>query len=288
MNKIIVLITIFIISFLSSTAQEGLNVWTDFIEQLKSDKISPEQIKPIEELGAEYIPTLLSFLDSLRVQASEEDWLVVPEIITQNDKLLFIVPWSTRYNKVTYCLTFLIDDTKWYFQHLEGIFIRLDKYGDLPASKFPDIEETQKTWMRQEIFWSYIVLNFYLPLSKEHGEQYALNLLKDGGGYNVSAKTWVPFLPDHKAFILYLCWEQANLGGNDVTLVKLNDNEAILDIGSYYFALYRITGHLRNQITFDEYQSIFETIWFDRAKYAGWNLDIEYGKDYVVRFRFTR
>ncbi|MCX6567163.1 MAG: hypothetical protein NTW38_12225 [Candidatus Aminicenantes bacterium] len=42
-------------------------------------------------------------------------------------------------------------------------------------------------------------------LSREKGKDYLANLLRDGAGYYLSAKAWVPFLPPERAFILYLC-----------------------------------------------------------------------------------
>jgi len=288
MKKIIITVFIFISSAGICKPQDKEAIWSEFITQLKNREITLDKIRPMDELGDNFKPVLLGFLDSLRVQASEEDWEVLPEIIDQDDKLLFIFPWSTRFDKTDYCLTFSLEGSDWYIQHLEAIFLRLDRYGDLPVSEFPDIDDRTKTWIRQETYWSYIIINFYLPLSKKYGKQYALSLLKDGGGYYVAAKTWVPFMPEHKAFILYLCWEQSNLRGNDITLLSLNDSEAVLEMGSYFFALYGVTSHMRNLVSFEEYKEIFETIWHDRAKYAGWELKIDYGDNYTVRFNFTR
>jgi hypothetical protein len=130
-------------------------------------------------------------------------------------------------------------------------------------------------------------LNIYLPISEEKGKEYALNLLKDGAGYFVGAKTWVPFTSPAKAFILYLCWEQANLRGNNVTLVKLSDSQAIVQMETKFFDLYFTATHLKPMISIQDYKRIFETIWQDRAKNAGWNLDIKYSTDYKVVLYFT-
>lgn len=165
---------------------------------------------------------------------------------------------------------------------MEYIFIRLDKISELPTSEFPDISEEQKAWAREEIFWSNMINMFYNPLVKEKGKKAVLGLFKDGGGYFMGAKTWVPFVPPHKAFIYYLCWEQAHLRGNPVTLVHLSESEAIVEIQSIYFALYRNTSHMRQKISFEDYRQIFETIWQDRAMKANWNLKIEYEGDHVI------
>jgi len=128
----------------------------------------------------------------------------------------------------------------------------------------------------------------YNTLSEEKGKDYALSIFLDGAGYYLAAQVWVPFYPPWRAFILYLCWEQANLRHNKVTLEKLEDNQAIVKFdGLHYFALYVRTAHLKRQISLENYIKIFETIWHDRAKNAGWNLKIE-GEGKQVTFYFTR
>jgi hypothetical protein len=286
--KRVILFVFIICSANQLKAQTPEQIWDDFKDKLKNDRISLEMIKPMEELGDEFKPVLLSFLDSLRIQASDIDWIRKPEIISQGNKILYIIPWTTRFDTANYCLTLRIIDSKWYFEHIESIFIRLDKYEPLPKSTFPDIAEYQKAWMREENFWSYIIINFYLPISKNYGQTYALDLLKDGAGYNVAAKAWVPFLPDHKAFILYLCWEQSKLRGNNVTLNILDENESEVTIESQYLAIYYNSGHMRNVISIEEYKTIFETIWKDRTKYSGWNIKIDYINNYTARLLFER
>jgi hypothetical protein len=250
--------------------------------------MTPDRIKPLDQLGDNFKPILLGYLDTIRVQSSPNDWKGVPEIIKIDNRIQFIVPWTERGQMINYCFSFVILDSKWFFQHLETIFIRLDKLPPLPVSSFPDISEAQKVWAREEIYWSFIVLNIYLPISEEKGKEYALNLLKDGVGYFVGAKAWVPFTSSPKAFILYLCWEQANLRGNHVTLVKLSDSQAIVQMETKFFELYFTAGHLKPRISIEDYKRIFETIWQDRAKNAGWNLDIRYSPDYKVVLYFTR
>jgi hypothetical protein len=247
-----------------------------------------ERIRPLAQLGDKYKPVLLGYLDSLRAWASPADWEITPEMIRVDDRIQYVVPWSERNQRVTYCFSFLTEGSQWYFQHLETIFIRLDTISHYPASTFPDVSERQKIWAREEIYWSFIVLNIYLPVTADRGKEAALNLFKDGSGYFVGARIWVPFVAPHKAFVLYLCWEQANLRGNEVTLVELQDNEAIVRLNTHFFALYTIATHLRPVISLADYKQIFETIWQDRASNAGWNLNIQYLPEYEVTFQLTR
>jgi hypothetical protein len=144
--------------------------------------------------------------------------------------------------------------------------------------------------MREEMYWSKIILNFFIPLAQEKGKNFVFNLLKDGAGYFVAAKTWVPFVPSHRAFILWLCWDQAHLKGNRVTLEKLSDHEALIRMQTHFFWIYKAAAHLKPNIPFVDYRQMFETIWQDRAKNAGWNLEITYSDDECLEcvFRFTR
>lgn len=276
-------ILLILIAPVSSHNQNELKIWKEFVSLLKENKINLEHIRPTSPLTKE---SQLQLLNSFRDTVWEE-WEVEPEIVRYENLVTFIVTLK----QWTYTFNFLVEDSKWYFRHLEGIFIRLDKIRSLPASKFPDLPESQKDWARDEIRISEYVRLFNV-LSKEKGKEYAFELFKNiignGIGYLLGAKTWVPFFPPHRAFILYLCWEQANLRGNKVTLVKLTDNEAIVRFDeTNYFNLYVRTTHLKKQISIEDYARIFEDIWQARADSAGWNLKIE-GKGKQITFYFTR
>lgn len=268
----------------SSHNQDELKIWKEFVSLLKENKINLEHIRPTSPLTKE---SQLQLLNSFRANAVWEEWEVEPEIVRYENLVTFIVTLK----QWTYTFNFLVEDTKWYFRHLEGIFIRLDKIRSLPASKFPDLSESLKDWARDEIRISEYVRLFNV-LSEEKGKEYAFDLFKNiignGIGYFLAAKAWVPFFPPPRAFILFLCWEQANLRGNKVTLVKLTDNEAIVRFDeTNYFNLYVRTTHLKKQISFEDYARIFEDIWQVRADSAGWNLKIE-GKGKQITFYFTR
>jgi len=128
-------------------------------------------------------------------------------------------------------------------------------------------------------------VSLYTSLAAEKGEAAALAWFRDGAGYALAARTWIPFVAPASAFILYLCWEQANLRGNDVVLERLDDDSAVVRIRPLWFQLYERTGHLKVQITRDAYRALYESRWRDRAAAAGWDVDIEYsGGDCIFRF----
>jgi len=288
MKKKISLITLILLlaSTSSFPTQNTYKIWQEFVSLFKNGQLAPEHIRPHKEFPREQ---LMDMLNRFRPQIPWHEMETEPETIVYENQLNFLVPLTTTEGgKYTYCFSFILEGEKWYFQHLEGIFIRLDKIGSIPTSKFPDLPEQQKAWMRQEGYWSKMVWLFNTT-SKNSGKQAAFNIFPDGMGYFLAAKIWVPFVPPSKAFILYLCWEQAKLIGNNVTLEKLAAKEALVKIESIYFALYKRTAHLKTQIEFEDYKKIFETIWNDRALSAGWNLKIEYDFDKSeCLFHFTR
>ena len=106
----------------------------------------------------------------------------------------------------------------------------------------------------------------------------------------MGAKTWVRFVPPHKAVILYLCWEQNRLRNNYVILEKLTDDDALVRLQTHFFFLYKRTSHLKTWISLEVYRNIFETIWHSRASAAGWNLTITFEDPECLKcvFHFTK
>jgi len=269
-------------------AQNELKIWKEFVAALKNNALSPDRIRLIEPMTQDMIQETLR---RFRGDAVWSEWEAEPEIIRADPQLNFIIPLKGKLGtRTNYCFMFVVEKNHWYFRSVEAIFIRLDKIGSLPASTFPDISERQKAWAREEIYWSEQVRLFNL-LAKEKGKEFAFDWVKkgigNGIGYLLGAETWVPFVSPSKAFILYLCWEQANLRGNDVVLEKLDDHEALLKITPLYFALYQTASHLKRQISLEDYIRIFETIWQERSDKAGWNLKIE-GQGRICIFHFTK
>jgi hypothetical protein len=257
--------------------QDPAGVWDEFVAALKKGEVTAERIRP-------YYPDLekplLGYLVEMREKASWEEWSIPEETRRVGNRVHVLIPLTFDNSRATYCFTFIVEGGKWYFQHLEAITIRLDKIGPLPASTFPDVDEEIKAHIREEIRWSREIRLFYL-LAQEKGKDFAFDFFKEGNGYFLAARTWVPFVEPRKAFILYMCWEQANLRGNEVVLEKFDDDEALVRMKTHYFRLYQVTAHLRQWISFEDYKRLFETIWQDCARAAGWKLRIEYiDKDY--------
>jgi len=268
-------------------AAEDLAIWKDFVSAMKAGGPPPERINPYYE---DLRQPILGFFKEMREKATWAEWDRTPQVFHVEKHVHFLIPLTFDGRTAEYGFTFLVEGGTWSFRHLEAISIRLDLTGPLPTSTFPDVDEETKAHIREETHWSREIRIFNL-LAEVKGKDFAFDFFKDGNGYFLAAKTWVPFVEPRKAFILYVCWEQANLKGNTVTLEKLDAGEALVRMSTYYFGLYKASAHLAQQIPFEDYVRIFETIWKDRARAAGWSLEIEYGNEgfrastCVLRFR---
>jgi hypothetical protein len=59
----------------------------------------------------------------------------------------------------------------------------------------------------------------------------------------------------------------------------------------FNFLFYKASSHLKDQISYEDYRQIFESLWQDRAEQAGWKLKIEYQGEYpgaICIFHFTK
>ncbi len=258
--------------------QPDLAVWREFVTLLQAGPFPADRVRPYQP---ELLESNLRSLEDIRQQADPRELKRTPEVFRVGPQLHYLLPLKLKDGKATYTFTFLVDGDRWYYQHLDAIAIRLDRLGSLPVSSFPDLPEGTKAWMRAEYDVTRQVW-LYRTLAAEKGGAEARKWLTDGAGYALAARVWIPFVSPERAFVLYLCWEQANLRGSSVTLERLEDNEATVRFTPAWFLLYRITGHLRQQIAFDEYRGLFEYLWRDRASNAGWNVEFSYAGDEVV------
>jgi hypothetical protein len=269
-------------------AEDDLGIWREFVAAMKEGGLPSARVRPYYENLRE---PLLGWLKEMSAKATWAEWERTPEIHRVGEHVHFLAPLTFDGRTASYCLTFLVEGGAWFFRHLEAINIRLDKTGPLPTSVFPDVDDPTKAHIREETQWSREVRVFNL-LAELKGKAYAFDFFKDGDGYFLAAKTWVPFVEPRQAFILYACWEQANLRGNAVRLEKLDDGEAVVELSTFFFKLYHVSAHLSQQIPFEDYTRIFETVWQDRARAAGWTLEIEYGNEGFraseCRLRFKR
>jgi hypothetical protein len=274
---------------LMAAAQEPSRIWSEFVAKLKSGTLTAADIRAEYTTPEQQLVWLKQLKEASDTRKSWADWEAKPEVFRVGDHVQIVARVHDGTRNLTLCFTFLIEERRWYYSHMENIFIRLDQIGPPPVSLFPDIAEETKAWMREETYWSTFIGGVYAPLVKEKGADYVFNLLKDGPGYFVAAKTWVPFVPPRRAFILWLCWDQSRLRGHAVSLEKLDADEAIVKLKPLYFQIYKSASHLKTIISLPEYRRLFETIWKDRAQAAGWKVSFAYEDPYCLGcvLRFT-
>lgn len=270
------------VSIAQDTPLDEMTVWREFVTFLRSAPFPSERVRPYQEGLREAV---LRYLAIIRAQARSEELRSTPEIFRVGQQIHYVLPLTLDGNVATYTFSFVLDGGRWFFQHLEAIQLRLDTIGSLPVSSFPDVPEATKAWIRAEQDATRDVW-LYNTLVPEKGKDAALSWFRDGAGYALAAKSWVPFIAPERAFILYACWEQANLRGNGITLEVLTADAAVIRMASQWFKLYDVTAHLRQQIKLEDYRSLFEDRWRDRARAAGWIVSFAYlGSEVVLRFR---
>jgi len=169
-----------------SRGADDLVIWNDFSRALREGRITPALVRPYSE---QFREPLLSAVAVIRSQAQPEDWQEPPEIHRVANQIHFLIPLTSAGDqKTTYCFTLLTEGETWFLQHVETIYIRLDQTGTPPVSRFPDVSNDQKNWMREEIAMTERVRVFNL-LAKEKGKPFAFEWFRDGAGYFLSART---------------------------------------------------------------------------------------------------
>ena len=285
MNMLAGILVAILASGQAPVPSHDLAIWREFSALMRQGPFPRDRIRPLVP-GME--DTLVGFLSKFPKQPAA--WARDPEVVRSGPQINFIIPFGDDTKPFNFM--FIEENGQWYFRHLEQVMLRLDKTPPPPTSAFPDTNEERKAWARDEIYWSQIV-RFHVALAPKIGRTAFLDLLRDGRGYAVAAQSWVPFVPPHRAFVLYLCWDLAqlhgmNTRGESVRLESLDDQVAVVRLRDHpFFQLYLVATHIRPQISFADYREIFETIWQDRARAAGWALAIDYrspdGLDIVFR-----
>jgi hypothetical protein len=267
----------------ASDASPEQQVWVEFVRVMQSEPYPAQDIRPYYENLRE---PMAGFLEQMRAKADWREWHNAPRVFRVEDHAHFIIPLTFDGQSARYSFSFVKEGDRWHFQHLEAITLPFDELGELPLSGFPDLPAPGKAYIREEIEISKDV-RFFNTLAALRDTTAALDWFKDGRGYALTARAWIPFVPPPQAFILYACWEQANLRGNEVVLERLDPDFALIRIQAIYFRLYENAAHLKQQISPEHYWQLYETRWQNRAMAAGWDLDLSCAA-HECTFRFTK
>lgn len=172
----------------------------------------------------------------------------------------------------------------WQLCFIEGITLPVDKVFPIPYENFIPLPE-QESWIRAEREISKTV-HFYCRLKELYGIVEALSWFNDGAGEFLCAKSWVPFYNGSKAFVIFSAWIEARIHGEDISVDVFTDTECRLRFkGHLWFKVYHGAGHIKTQLTLNEYTGLFKHIWMDRAYNAGWKIDFKYlNEDTILIF----
>jgi hypothetical protein len=266
-----------------SASSPERQAWVEFVRIMQSGPYPIQDIRPYYENLRE---PMAGFLEQMRAKADWREWRKAPRVFRVGDQAHFVIPLTFDGQSARYSFALVKEGERWHFQHLEAITLPFDQLDELPLSDFPDLPEPNKAYIRQEIEVSQDV-RFFNTLAALPDTTAALDWFKDGHGYALAARAWIPFVPPPQAFILYACWEQANLHGNTVILERLDPDTALIRISAIYFQLYENAAHLKQQISRQHYRQLYETRWQNRAMAAGWHLDLSCAA-HECTFRFTK
>ncbi|MCL5273618.1 MAG: hypothetical protein M1434_02595 [Chloroflexi bacterium] len=248
-----------------------LELWDALLRKLTCGDWHEQDVHPLMA-GMEGM--VVSMLNRFSHSVSAHAHVQLRRTIQTGNTIYFL--FNLGEDATEYCASVDIEKDHWYFQHLESITIDFSTLPGVPCSgdALPDLPKQQLDWMRAEINMTERVRLFNY-LAAEKSREFALDWFKDGAGFALAARAWVPYFEPRLAFIWYVAWSETHLHGNPVTVFSAGLEQSLIRFTDpLHWRLYRQTGHLSSQIGEQDYEALFDVIWQDRAQRAGWNLEI--------------
>lgn len=241
-------------------------VWTEFCLKMRHDKLEPE------DFTAEMQPFLSALLCGSGAEKRREKFLSVPyEVLDGSAKQSVILHCTDD----DYRLDFVQAGNTWKLSFIECITLPVADIVSLPYADFKELPEKEgQIRMEKEISRLVFLYNRFKELQ---GKQRTLEMLCDGKGESLCAKSWVPFYSDSLSYIAYAAWMERRIHGEQVEIIRFDKKCSCLRFCRHFWRrMYTMTGHIREMIGYEEYMGIFEAIWRDRASENGWLLEINY------------
>lgn len=241
-------------------------IWAEFCVKMKNDSLTEN------DFDSDISSFLAWFLTGDSTKHRREKFLCSPaKMFDCEDKKCVILDCPDD----EYRFDFIEENNSWKLCFIEGITLPVDKIDNLPYKDFKSLPE-KEIWINTERNISKTV-HYYCKLKDLLGADEALEWFLDGAGEFLCAKSWVPFYKESKAFIIFSAWIENRINGETVSVDVFTDSRCeIRFIDHLWFKVYHTASHIKPQITLDEYKNIFEYIWKDRAKHAGWSIEFEY------------
>ena len=253
---------------------ETSTIWREFCRKMQQDQLCQEDFT--EEMG--------SFLEALLCgEASEgrrQKFLAVPYEEYQNPEsvsiLLHCVDDEYRFD-------FVWEKVQWKLAFIECITLPISDVNELPYINFRELPDKEIDIRNEKELSQKVFL--YNKLKELVGKEEAVKMFLDGTGEYLCARSWVPFYSGRLSYIAYAAWMEKRIHGERVKIESFTEQECCLRFCQHSWRkLYAMTGHLREIINYEEFLGLFEAIWQDRAKAAGWKLHIAYEKEDTILY----
>lgn len=241
-------------------------MWLEFCDKMRQDKLCDS------DFTDEMRVLLRSVLCGPDAGQRRQKFLSSPYEIYKND---------TKYSVILHCpdddyrFDFSLSESKWQLSFIECITLPVHDISVLPYTDFKVLPKKEAE-IRGEKEISKLIF-FYNQFKKLVGRQKAIEMFHDGAGEFLCAKSWVPFFDDRLSYIAYAAWMENRICGEDVEIVRFDEQCCRLRFRRHIWRkMYMMTGHIQTMIDYEEYMSIFESIWKNRASESGWTLQFNY------------
>ena len=242
------------------------DIWSSFQEKLKFDTLTASDFTA--EMGKFLQPLLCGERSAFRRQK----FLDSPYDIYEGSEKVSVISHCADDD---YRFDFLFDGIAWKLAFIECITLPISDIDALPYTKFTPLEG-KELHIRREKEISRLVY-FYLKFKELTGKEKALAMLQDGDGEFICARSWVPYYSDNLSYIAYSAWYESRINGENIVIKKFQEEKCEVTIYDHVWrSMYCTAGHLKSVIEYPEYMELFESIWKNRAKSAGWEIAFDY------------
>lgn len=245
---------------------KSLDIWSEFQEKLKNDALT------VSDFTTEMCQNLAPLLCGEQSAARRQKFLDSPFDIYEGVGKISVVSHCTDDD---YRFDFLISGLAWKLAFIECITLPVFGIDVFPYSEFMPLNE-KELHIRREKEISQLVY-FYLKFKELVGKTKALEMFYDGKGEYLCARSWVPFYSDSLSFIAYSAWYECRINGENVVIQEFQESKCKVTIYNHMWRdIYFTVGHLNAVIQYSEYMELFESIWEERARSAGWEVRFAY------------
>lgn len=251
------------------------HIWIDFCNKMRADVLNDD------DFADEMRIFLRSFLCGSDATQRRSKFLVSPYDIYETDtKCSVIVHCSDD----DYRFDFSLVKNRWKLSFIECITLPVSDLSVVPYMAFRPLPKKEAEIRREKEISKLIY--FYNEFKKLVGRQKAMEMLFDGAGEFLGAKSWVPFFNERLSYIAYAAWMENCIYGEQIEIVNFSEQCCRLLFRNHIWRkMYAMTGHIQKMIDYEEYMDIFESIWMNRAFESGWELQVNYrGKDTELVF----